>query len=158
MTAENAPTSRRAKKERKKSLFWLSEAQAALSWSILLTLAALVGAIYLYQTSRIATAGRHVQILQNQLDRIKQENIELERDIAEAQALDRLQQDAVELGFARSGPSEVEYLVVPDFPPEQEIEATPAPADQVEPAENMVEALWLAIRNSIGDPIHGESR
>ena len=158
MSTESARPSRKAKKERKRSLFWLTEAQAALSWGALLTLAALVGAIYLFQTSRIATTGRQVQVLQSDLDEMKQENIELERDIAEAQALDRLQRDALKLGFSRSTPGDVEYLVIPDYPQESESRATPEPVSQSEPAENMVEALWLAIRNSVGDLIHGESQ
>jgi len=157
VSAESARPSRRAKKERKRSLLWLTEAQAALSWGVLLTMAALVGAIYLFQTSGIATTGRQVQILQGNLDKIKQENIELERDIAEAQALDRLQRDALKLGFTRSTPGDVEYLVIPDYPQESESPATPESTSQSEPAENMAEALSLAIRNSVGDLIQGES-
>ncbi len=157
MSAESARPSRKAKKERKRSLIWLTEAQAALSWGALLTMAALVGAIYLFQTSGIATAGRQVQVLQGNLGKIKQENIELERDIAEAQSLDRLQRDALKLGFTRSTPGDVEYLVVPDYPQASESMAAPEPVSPGEPAENMAEALWLAIRNSIGDLIQGES-
>ena len=157
MSAENIRKGRRAKKERRKSLFWLTEAQAALTWGVLITLAALVGAIYLFQTSRIATTGRQVQLLQEQLDTIKQENIELERDIAEAQSLERLQSEAIKLGFIRSNPSDVEYLVIPNYPPTPDMTATPESAEQAEPADSMFEALWLAIRDSIGDLIHGES-
>ena len=157
MSAEGVRESRKARKERRKSLFWLTEAQVALTWGVLITLLALVGAIYLFQTSRIATTGRHVQQLQNNLDEMKQENIELERDIAEAQALDRLQEDALKLGFTRSSPGDVEYLIIPDYPDAPVVTATPEAVVQGEPAENMVEALWLAIRNSVGDLIHGES-
>jgi cell division protein FtsL len=157
VSAENVRESRKAKKERRKSLFWLTEAQAALTWGVLLTLAALVGAIYLYQTSRIATTGRQVQLLQGDLDTIKQENIELERDIAEAQSLDRLQSEAIIMGFTRSNPSDVEYLVIPNYPPTADTTAAQESAEQSEPAESMLEALWLAIQNSIGDLIHGES-
>ena len=157
MSAEGAREGRKAKNERKRSIFWLTEAQVALTWGALLTLAALVGAIYLFQTSRIATTGRQVQLLQNELDRKKQENIELERDIAEAQSLDRLQEGAFELGFVPAKPGDVEYLVIPDYPDAPEIEAAPESAVQSEPAENMLEALWLAIQDSIGDLIHGES-
>ncbi|UCG24519.1 MAG: hypothetical protein JSW55_00505 [Chloroflexota bacterium] len=157
MSAENVRESRKAKKERRKSLFWLTEAQAALTWGVLLTLAALVGAIYLVQTSRIATTGRQVQLLQEELDLIKQENIELERDIAEAQSLDRLQREAIKMGFTRSIPSDVEYLVIPNYPPAPDLTAAPESAEQSQPVESMFEALWLAIRDSIGDLIHGES-
>lgn len=158
MNAEGVREGRKAKKERKKSAFWLTEAQVALTWGALLTLAALVGAIYLYQTSRIAETGRQVQLLQFQLDNIKQENIELERDIAEAQSLDRLQDEALNLGFTRTAPDDVEYLVIPDYPNVAEMESAPESNPQSEPADNMLEALWLAIQDSVGDLIHGESR
>jgi cell division protein FtsL len=157
VSSESAGPSRKAKKERKKSLLWLTEAQAALSWGVLLTMAALVGAIYLVQTSGIATAGTQVQLLQSELGDQKQENIELERDIAEAQSLDRLQRDALKLGFTRSTPGDVEFLVVPDYPQVSELTDTSEPESLTEPAENLAEALWLAIRNSIGDLIQGES-
>jgi cell division protein FtsL len=157
VSATEAHESRKAKKERKKSIFWLTEAQVALSWGVLLTLFALVGAIYLYQTSRIAESGRHVQILQNRLDETKQENIELERDIAEAESLDRLQEYAVKLGFTRATPGDIDYVVIPNYPETPPATATPESAFQREPAENMLEAIWLAIRNSVGDLIHGES-
>ncbi len=45
-----------------KKLPWLTEAQAALGWGIILILIALLGAIYLSQTSRIAIVGRLVQV------------------------------------------------------------------------------------------------
>jgi len=157
VSATEAHQSRKAKKERKKSILWLTEAQVALSWGVLLTLAALVGAIYLYQTSRIAESGRRVQRLQIDLDDTKQRNIELERDIAEAQSLDRLQEDSLKQGFTRASPEDVEYVVIPNFPEAGPEASTPENVLQGEPAENMVEAIWLAIQNSVGDLIHGES-
>ncbi|MGD8586701.1 MAG: hypothetical protein PVH65_00295 [Chloroflexota bacterium] len=157
MSATGAHESRKAKKERKRSILWLTEAQVALSWGVLLTLAALVGAIYLHQTSRIAESGRRVQILQNQLDKIKQENIELERDIAEAQSLERLQEGAINLGFTRASPGDVEYVVIPNYPEAPSVEATPESTVQSEPADSLAEAIWLAIQDSVGDLIHGES-
>jgi hypothetical protein len=157
VSAEGVRESRKAKKERRKSAFWLTEAQVALSWGALLTLAALVGAIYLIQTSHIAEDGRAVQSLQRRLNNTKQANIELERDIAEAQSLDRLQEDALKLGFTRATPGDVEYLVVPSYPDAPEVVVTPENTAQSVPAENMVEALWLAMQDSVGDLIHGES-
>ena len=91
MTAQAAQGKQKSKKERKKKLVNLTEAQAAMSWTVLLALAFLLGAIYLFQTSQIASVGRHVQEMQNQLDEAKQANVELEQKIAEAQSLERLQ-------------------------------------------------------------------
>ena len=98
-----------------------------------------------------------MQSLQQRLNNTKQANIELERDIAEAQSLDRLQEDALKLGFTRANPGDVEYLVVPSYPDAPEVVATPENTVQSVPAENMVEALWLAMQDSVGDLIHGES-
>lgn len=91
MTAEATP-GKRERKERRRSLVWLTEAQAALGWGALMVLAAVLGAIYLSQTSRIASVGRTVQDLQAQLDEVKRQNATFEREIAEAQSLDRLQE------------------------------------------------------------------
>ena len=89
MSAQLAQSNRRSKTEKRKSILWLTEAQAALSWIAILVLAALVGAIYLFQASRIASVGREVQELQWELDDVKRVNSELEREIAEAQSLDK---------------------------------------------------------------------
>jgi len=72
VSAGDVRPSRKAKKERKRSLLWLTEAQAALSWGILLTMAALVGAIYLFQTTGIATAGYEGESTAAFLDKIRQ--------------------------------------------------------------------------------------
>jgi cell division protein FtsL len=157
VSAEASSKKRQSKTEKRRSHLWLTEAQAALSWGAILVLAALVGAIYLFQASRIATVGRQVQELQWELDEVNRVNADFERDIAEAQSLDRLQQEVLRLGFVRAQPGDVEYLVIPDFPagvkvtPKVELQSTP------EPIDNASEALWLAIESSISDLFRGES-
>ena len=157
MSAEVSSKKRQSKTEKRRSLLWLTEAQAALSWGAILVLTALVGAIYLFQASRIASVGRQVQELQWELDEVNRVNGDLERDIAEAQSLDRLQQEVLRLGFVRAQPGDVDYLVIPNFPSEVKIipnaELLPTP----EPINNAREALWLAIDSSISDLFRGES-
>jgi hypothetical protein len=136
---------------------WLTEAQAALSWGVILFLAALVGAIYLFQASRIASVGREVQGLQWELDEVKRVNNELERDIAEAQSLDRLEEEIKALGFIRARPEDVEYLVIPDFPAEKVVADADETVSIKDPVESIGEALWLSIESSINDLIRGES-
>lgn len=149
---------RRKKKENRKSLLWLTEAQAALSWGIILILVALLGAIYLYQTSQIAGVGRHVQLLQNELDEVKRVNSDLERNIAEAQSLENLQAEARRLGFVRTDPADVEYLVVTDYPPLIENSSSSAPIPSpAEPAAGIQEAVLLLFKSSVGDLMRGES-
>ena len=157
MSAEVSPKEQQSKTEKRRSLLWLTEAQAALSWGAILVLAALVGAIYLFQASRIASVGRQVQGLQGELDEVNRINGNLERDIAEAQSLDRLQQEVLRLGFVRALPSDVDYLVIPNYPSEINIKpgaGIPVPS---EPVDNAGEALWITIESSMSDLFRGES-
>ena len=158
MSAQLAQSNRRSKTEKRKSILWLTEAQAALSWIAILVLAALVGAIYLFQASRIASVGREVQELQWELDDVKRVNSELEREIAEAQSLDRLQQEVLRLGFVRAQPEDIDYIVVSDFPAANAFESMPTVANKSEPVENIGQALWLAVESSITDLVRGESQ
>ena len=158
MSEKQEDSKRQAKKEKRRNRFWLTEAQAALSWGILLALGALLGTIYLYQASRIASVGRHVQELQNELDDVKRVNAELEREIAEGQSLERLQSEAQRLGFVRARPEDIEYLIVPDYPtainqgaPLVEPETPPTPI------ETVWEALTFAFQSSINNLVRGES-
>lgn len=150
--------SRREKRQKARRLNALSDAQVALGWFVILALAALVGAIYVSQASRIAGAGRQVQIMQERLDELKRRNAELEQGIAEAQSLERLQQEAIRLGFVRAAPEDIEYMVVEGYPSG----ATPSPAPSPTPAptrpvESMGQALWLALRGSVDGLVRGEA-
>lgn len=157
-------SSMRQKREKAKRLNWLTEAQAALGWGIILVLIAVLGTIYLSQASRIAVTGRRVQMMQNELETLKRDNAEVERTIAASQSLERLQQQAQEMGFVEAQPGDIEYLVIPDYPqatavpPTLAIDpaATPEPALAPPPA-TIEEALWLAFQGSVGDLIQGEA-
>lgn len=150
-------SSRREKRQRAKRLGILTDAQVAMGWFVILGLVALLGAIYLNQASRIASTGRRVQLLQGELEVLKRENSSLERDIAEAQSLERLQQEALRLGFVRAEPDNIDYLVVSEYP----AVATPQPTVSAAPGPNQVasfgEATWLALRGSVGDMVRGQA-
>ena len=154
---EKKSASRQSKKEKRRARVWLTEAQAVLSWGVILALGALLGTIYLYQASRIASVGRRVQELQNELDEIKRVNAELEREIAEGQSLERLQAEAASLGFVAARPEDIEYLVVPDYPTAINLTLTAVPPEPPLPIETMREALLTAFRNSVNDLVRGES-
>jgi hypothetical protein len=153
----------RQKRERSKRLNWLTEAQAALGWGIILALVAVLGAIYLSQASRIAVTGRQVQMMQNELETLKRDNAAIEKSIAESQSLDRLQIRAREMGFVSAQPENIEYLVIPDYPSTTAVPSTiqlqpePATTPTIQPLETMEEALWLRIRQSVGSLIQGEA-
>lgn len=150
--------SKREKQQQARRQRVLSDAQVALGWFVILALAALVGAIYLSQASRIASVGRQVQILQNELDSLKRENATLERDIAEAQTLERLRVEAERLGFTRAAPDDIEYLIVQDYPA-TDTEATgleqsnPTPV----PPETIGDALWQSVQASLDGLVTGDA-
>lgn len=152
----------RQTREQLKRLNALTEAQAALGWGVILVLAALLGTIYVNQASRIASVGRQVQILQNELTELKRQNNDLERDIAAAQALDRLQSEANRLGFVEADPSDIEYIIVPDYPvgliETDPLEILPTVTAVPPPATTVREALWLYLSGRFSDFIRGEAR
>jgi cell division protein FtsL len=148
---------KKSKKEKRKSLLRLTEAQAALGWGVILAIAAVLGAIYLHQTSGIASVGRQVQFLQNDLEEVKRVNASLEREIAEAQSLERLKEEASRLGFQGAQPADVEYIVIPDYPQSISLKQAPKAAPPPEPLDNISEGIWTAFRASIGDLVQGNS-
>lgn len=157
MAASAAEPNKRSKRELRKSLVQLTEAQAVLGWGVLLMLVLLLGAIYLFQASRIATTGRMVQDLQYQLDETKRINSELERDIAEAQSLERLQTDAAKLGFVKAKPGDTEYLIVENYPESASNDAE-SDLSQSEPLENIGQAVWQVVTGIFDSLVRGESQ
>jgi len=159
MTQPTPPQPQRSLRQQARRLIWLTEAQAALGWGVIIILIALLGAIYLSQTSKIATTGRRVQILQGELTDIKRINATLDRQIAEAQALPLLQERARALGFVQANPTDIEYLVVPDYPTGPPPIATPPPevVPTPEPITTIQEALWYAVKEYVAGLIEGES-
>lgn len=151
--------SKREKQQQARRLRILSDAQVALGWFVILALAALVGTIYLSQASRIASVGRKVQILQNELDELKRENAALERSIARAQSLDRLQEEAARLGFTRAAPEDMEYLVISGYPTGSTATETTeeVPATAPVPPPTIGDALWQAAGASLEGLVTGDA-
>lgn len=95
--------------------------------------------------------------MQNELERLQRENTILEREIAEAQSLERLRQEAIRLGFVQSQPADIEYVIVPNYPAGSEAAVTPTPlATPAAPPETIREALWLSLKTRMGDLMQGE--
>lgn len=137
----------------------LTEAQAALGWGIILVLVALLGAIYLNQVSNIASSGRRAQLLQFDLDTLQRENSEISRKIAIEQSLSRLQQEAAQMGFVQSQPSDLDYIKIQDYPARQPFATNIQPIIIEEPfiPSTMRGALWEALKGVFNDLTQGES-
>ena len=151
--------SSRQTRELTRRLRKLTEVQAAVGWGLILLVIALLGVIYLNQSSRIATIGRGVQMLQYELAVLQSENADLEREIAQAQSLARLRREAESMGFIRTNPGNVEYLVIPNYPADTSIVKEPPNQNEASktPVETVRKALILALESKVNDLMHGES-
>jgi hypothetical protein len=155
MPEEQSPKRRAADKLR--HLAVLSEAQLFFGWLIVIVALALLGTIYLQQSSRIAALGRQVQAMQRELRDVKRQNALLEGQIAQAQALDRLESEAVRLGFQRARSEDIEYVTIVSYPAGIDPALLPAPTPMPPPLDTIGEALWQAVRGSVNDLQRGES-
>lgn len=137
----------------------LTEAQAAMGWGVVLLIVTLLGAIYLNQSSKVAAVGRHVQELEYELNQVQRENDQFEREIAEAQSLERLQKEMGRLGFVPSTANDIEYLVIPDYPelttPSLSLYAQQEKSTR--PVETIRDALQIVMQDRLNDLMRGES-
>jgi cell division protein FtsB len=110
------------------NITWRLERKAALGMLLILITASLVGWLYLTQVSSLTTTSFQIDRLRGELSKLKQQNAELELQIAGWEALPRIEQRARELGFGP--PGQVLYLSVPNYPATVET----GPAIQTQPA------------------------
>lgn len=96
------------------SINWRLERKAALGMLLILITLSLIGWLYLTQASSLTTTSFQIEQLRGELGVLKQQNAQLELEIAEWEALPRIEQQARELGFGP--PSQVLYLPVPNYP------------------------------------------
>jgi cell division protein FtsB len=97
------------------SFTWRLERKAALGMLLVLITASLVGWLYLTQASSLTTTSFQIEQFREELATLNQQNAQLELEIAEREALPRIEQRARELGFGL--PDNVLYLPVPNYPP-----------------------------------------
>jgi hypothetical protein len=124
---------------------------------VLLALAAVLGAIYLHQTSEIARVGRTVQSLQYQLDEVKRANSSLELDIARAQSLPRLKHQAEQMKFVPAVSDDIEYIVVHNYPSSRESAESIGPLPEPIVIDTAAEAILHTLAARFGDLTKGEA-
>jgi len=103
-----------------RQLPWRVDSKAALGLLLLLAMFSLVGWLYLTQASAVTATSYRIDELRLELDQIKNQNAALTLEIAQLEALDRVEARARELGF---GPTtDVRYVPVANYPLSQEPE------------------------------------
>ena len=90
------------------------DSKAALGFLLLLATFSLVGWLYLTQASAVTATSYRIDQLRLELDQIKNQNASLTLEIAQLEALDRVEVRARELGFAPT--TNVRYLPVANYP------------------------------------------
>jgi len=96
------------------NITWRLERKAALGILLVLITFSLIGWLYLTQASSLTTTSFQIEQLRAELAVLKQQNAQLELEIAEWQDLPRIEQRARGLGFGP--PNQVIYLPVPNYP------------------------------------------
>lgn len=101
---------------------WKLQGRATSGMLIILVVLSLLGWIYLTQASYVATTSRRVQTLEQDYERLQQENLQLFAEVAELESVSRLAQRANELGFVALTQDNTQFLLVEEVPsvPENE--------------------------------------
>ena len=123
---------------------WRLQRQAAALVALGLFIAVIVGALYLAQSTALATLGRQLEDQIATRNQLEQTNEQLRSEIAELRTVSRLLARAKDLGFVESGQSNIEYLVVKGYNPNQIVTvAAPTQAQAIVPAYDETFTGWL---------------
>jgi len=115
---------------------------------LLLGLLALVGLIYLGQSSQATVTGEHVQNLQEQLDRLNRENAQHQYDIAVLTTPSKMADRARALGLRPALPAQMLFLTVKNYPVTV---ARVAPSTNSQtPSDSGVSSLWQVFLARLG--------
>ncbi len=93
---------------------WQFDGKSALGLLLLLVAFSLVAWLYLSQASAVATTSYRIDELRQEIDQLKNQNTVLSLEIAQFEALSRVESRARELGFRPAG--DVQYLPVANYP------------------------------------------
>jgi len=93
---------------------WRLDSKAALGFLLLLAAFSLVGWLYLTQASAVTTTSYRIDEMRVELDQLKNQNAALILEIAELEAISRVEARARELGFAPA--TNIKYMAVSNYP------------------------------------------
>jgi hypothetical protein len=93
---------------------WRLDSNAALGFILILAAFSLIGWLYLTQASAVTTTSYRIDELRVELDQLKNRNGVLILEIAELEAISRVETRARELGFAPA--TNIKYLSVANYP------------------------------------------
>lgn len=93
---------------------WRLDSKAALGFLLILATFSLVGWLYLTQASAVTATSYRIDELRLELDQLKNQNAALVVEIAELQALSRVEARARELGFVPA--TNLKYMPVANYP------------------------------------------
>ncbi|MBI5303118.1 MAG: cell division protein FtsL [Chloroflexi bacterium] len=123
--------------------FGLTSARLAMIGAIVL---AFFWVMYVRQASQTTLTGQRAYEIQQETERIKRENMQLEIDIAALTAPARIAERARALGLRPTLPSQVQYMVIKDFPTEN-----PQPLTSWQTLPVARSTTWLeAVRVNLG--------
>lgn len=83
---------------------------------VLVGVIALVGLLYLAQSTQATLTGKRVVKLQERLEMLRRENAQLEYEIAVLAAPNRIAERAARLGLRPLTPAQAKYVVITDYP------------------------------------------
>ena len=119
----------------------------------------LVGWLYLSQASAVTTTSYRIDELRLQLDHVKNQNAALILEIAELEALSRVETRAMALGFQPA--DDVQYITVANYPmpvePEEPVYSAPAQENSVDAYVANVEGpgWWVEKLDTIARWVEG---
>lgn len=141
---------------------WRLDSQAASGFLLILGTFGLVGWLYLTQASAVTATSYRIDELRLELDQLQNRNAALRLEIAQLEALPRIEQRALALGFQPT--TNVRYLPVPNYPASEDegLEAVSSSSYGREPvdmyaAEPAPAAWWLRMLDDFAAWLEGRS-
>ncbi len=124
---------------------WADQRQLFATLGLVVVVAAIIGALYLIQTTTRTTTARELLAMDEYRQKLERDNELLRGEIAKLQSLPRVMTRAAELGFRPAGDDEILYLIVDGYRYDRpKVTPTPTPAPtQAEEIYDQTLSGWL---------------